>query len=245
MAIPKIIHWCWVGPDAPPPSVRKYIKTWKKYMPDYEIRCWDKNSFDFESVPFVKEAYNLRKWAFVADYIRLYALYHFGGIYLDSDVIVYKSFDPFLKHSFFTGQDTNKPHYIIGPEAAIMGSEKGNPILKDFLSYYENNHFIDSEGKPIHLVMPKILGEILEPYGYKYEDIEQSLKENIKIYSTKYFCNIISAEYRTFNYAFHNNASYWTYTNRGPLFHFCWNHGYMKFYNFISLLHLKIKNIKN
>ncbi|MDR3128763.1 MAG: hypothetical protein LBU03_00695 [Tannerellaceae bacterium] len=103
MAIPKKIHWCWLSKDPLPPRVKKCLKSWKRVMPDYEIICWDKERFDIDSVQFVKDACAARKWAFAADYIRLYAVYTEGGIYLDSDVLVFRRFDCFLNHGAFSG----------------------------------------------------------------------------------------------------------------------------------------------
>lgn len=93
--IPKIIHYCWFGKGKKNRLIKRCIRSWKKRMPDYEIICWNEDNFDYTSVPFVKEAYEQKKWAFVADYVRLYALFHYGGIYLDTDSEVYKSFDFF------------------------------------------------------------------------------------------------------------------------------------------------------
>ena len=99
--IPKIIHSCWLSGDPFPEDIQRCIDSWKAILPEYKIILWDKNRFDINSVPYVKEAFEAKKYAFCADYIRIYALYKYGGIYLDSDVMVYKSFDPFLNlHAF-------------------------------------------------------------------------------------------------------------------------------------------------
>ena len=103
--IPKTIHYCWFSGDPYPDLVKRCIRSWKRSLPDYKLRLWDVKSFDFDSVPFVKEAMAEKKYAFAADYIRLYALYTEGGIYLDSDVEVFKSFNSFLNNSFFTGTE--------------------------------------------------------------------------------------------------------------------------------------------
>lgn len=145
--IPKIIHYCWLSNDPFPEKIQMCMDSWKKIMPDYELKLWNTQNFDVEnSIPYVKEAFANRKWAFVADYIRLYALYTEGGIYLDSDVKVLKRFDDFLHHSFFTSMEYHpfmieRDHslddidengyrisdkYISGIElqAAVMGAER-------------------------------------------------------------------------------------------------------------------------
>ena len=91
--IPKKIHYCWLSGDPLPEKIQQCMQTWQRTMPEYELVLWDTNKFDITSIPFVHEAYQQRKWAFAADYIRLYALYTEGGIYLDTDVIVKQKFD--------------------------------------------------------------------------------------------------------------------------------------------------------
>ncbi len=88
--IPKIIHYCWLSSEPYPEKIQNCIDSWKKILPDYEIKLWNMNNFDINSIDFVKEACSVKKWAFASDYIRLYALYNYGGIYLDSDVLIKK-----------------------------------------------------------------------------------------------------------------------------------------------------------
>ena len=95
--IPKIIHYCWFGGKELPNLAEKCIASWKKQLPDYKIICWSEENFDIDnSVPYLKEAYSKKKFAFVSDYVRLYALYNYGGIYLDTDVEVIRDFSPLL-----------------------------------------------------------------------------------------------------------------------------------------------------
>ena len=117
--IPKIIHLCWLSGDKYPAKIAKCIASWKKNLPDYEIMLWDTKRFDLNSSNWVKQAFEAKKYAFAADYIRFYALYNYGGVYLDSDVEVLKSFNPLLDLPYFVG--AVQPGT---PEAAIMGAEK-------------------------------------------------------------------------------------------------------------------------
>lgn len=94
--IPKIIHYCWLGDSEFPELVKKCIQSWKKKMPDWEFILWDKNCLKDLNSDWVNEAYSTKKYAFAADYIRLYAVNKFGGFYLDSDVEVLKNFAPLL-----------------------------------------------------------------------------------------------------------------------------------------------------
>lgn len=197
--IPKIIHYCWFGGTEKSPLIKKCIQTWRDVMPDYEIKEWNEKNFDINTVPFVKEAYESRKWAFVADYVRLYAMYHDGGVYLDTDVKVLKKFDEFLKYSFFTCQESHpdifNPNSVlpdghrnqefdqvlgIGLCSAVMGAEKECPYLKDCLDFYNKIHF-DINRKE-ELVIVNLIAKVLERYDYRYIlDKEQLLNGNMKI----------------------------------------------------------------
>lgn len=106
--IPKIIHYCWLSNDPIPSNIQHYMDSWKKYLPDYEFIHWNFDKFDKSSSRWVSEAFDNKKYAFAADYIRLYALYHYGGIYLDMDVEVLKSFNPFLSLQTMMGWQYGK-----------------------------------------------------------------------------------------------------------------------------------------
>lgn len=150
--IPKIIHLCWLSGDAYPPKIQKCINSWKKILPDYEIMLWDTNRFDLNSSIWVKQAFEKKKYAFAADYIRFFALYQYGGIYLDSDVEVLKSFDDLLDLPYFAGAE--KAGTI---EAAILGSEKGTDWIKCCLDYYQNREFIKKDGTFDIRKLPEIM----------------------------------------------------------------------------------------
>lgn len=240
--VPKIIHFCWFSGEKKPRLIRRCIKSWRKILPDYEIKCWDANSFDFDSVPYVKQAYARKKWAFVADYVRLYALYTEGGIYLDSDVEVYKRFDEFLKYSFFAGTDIRNPEIKhFGVEAAIMGSEKGHPYLRECLDYYNQLQFVKADGSLNMKVMPDIISPILEKYGYRPLDETQYFSDNMVVFSSTYFANSNASNYKNIH-ARHWNTSYWApRNNRGKIFHFFFKHDLMFIYLFIERILVKLR----
>lgn len=209
--IPKIIHYCWLSNDPFPEKIQMCIDSWKKIMPDYELKLWNTENFDIEnSIPYVKEAFAHRKWAFVADYIRMYALYTEGGIYLDSDVKVLKRFDGFLTHSFFSSMEYHPfviekncsqadidmdgkritDNYISGIEmqAAVMGAEKGCPFAKDILDWYQDKHFVKSDGTlGLNVIAPQIYARVAENYGFRYKDTDQKLRGNMMIYRSEIF----------------------------------------------------------
>ena len=120
--IPKIIHLCWMSGDPFPSDIQKCIDSWKRILPDYEIWLWDTKRFDLSTSVWVTEAYDKKKYAFCADYIRMYALFNYGGVYLDSDVEVLRSFNDLLTLPYFIGYESKQ--YF---EAAVIGAEKGNP----------------------------------------------------------------------------------------------------------------------
>lgn len=135
--IPKIIHYCWFGQSEKPKKVKKLISSWKKILPDYEIKEWNEENFDVKnSCKFVKQAYEAKKWAYVADYARLYALYSEGGIYLDTDVELLKNFDEFLKVPAFLSQESNDSLCT-----AIIGADKENEFIHSFLISYNEKTF--------------------------------------------------------------------------------------------------------
>ena len=130
--IPKKIHYIWFGKGEKNERVKHCIESWKKYLPDYEIIEWNENNFDINYNDFTKNAYANKKWAFVSDVARLWVLYNEGGIYMDTDVEVYQSLDPFLNEEGFTGFED--VHY---PVTATLGAVKGNPVIKMMLDYYD------------------------------------------------------------------------------------------------------------
>ncbi len=189
--IPKIIHYCWLSGDSKPDTVVKCLDSWKQYLPDYQIKCWDANAFKSIDARFAKEAFEHKKWAFVSDYIRLFALYHEGGIYLDSDVQVWDNIDDMLSNEFFSGLETrDKEHTQIYLEAAIMGAERGNGFIKQCLDLYDSRRFVGENGELDMTPIPTILSPILEQYcGWKREDITQYLDNGVTVYSTDIIAN--------------------------------------------------------
>ncbi|MDR0476235.1 MAG: hypothetical protein LBH43_21535, partial [Treponema sp.] len=236
MSIPKKIHYCWLGTGKMPENAMICIATWKKVMPDYELVLWDTNRFDINSVKYVQEAFTAKKWALAADYIRLYAVYNEGGIYLDTDVYVQKRFDDLLKFNFFTSlerdlttvppssnyynafkQNENagyinhemKRYEGFGLQAAVFGSVAGNQFIKDCMEWYERNNYILPNGEPLEsiVIAPDIYAAIAQSYGFKYISGFQQLKDNMVIMPADVFPNHI---YKTDNaYAVHLCENSW------------------------------------
>lgn len=150
--IPKIIHYCWLSNDKFPVQIQKCIDTWKIVLPDYEFKLWDTTTLNFEEYIWIKQAFETKKYAFAADYIRLYAVYNYGGIYLDTDVEVLKSFNDLLHLPYFIGTEGNN---II--EAGVFGATKKTPWLKECLDHYNNKTFINQDGSLNTMTLPNIM----------------------------------------------------------------------------------------
>lgn len=190
MAVPKVIHYCWFGNNPLPDSVIACISSWKKFCPDYQIIEWNEKNFDLNINNYVKEAYESKKYAFVTDYVRLYALYNFGGIYLDSDVEVLKPLDKFLEHRAFTGCE-NEEYCVTG----IIAAEQGHPWIKDLLNSYKNRHFIQKNGKMDITPNTKVITQLTtEKYGWVPKNEYQIINEGLHIYPFSVFC---AKDYKT------------------------------------------------
>lgn len=200
-------------------------------MPDYEIKRWSVKNFDVNAVPYVREAFEARKWAFAADYIRMYALYTEGGIYFDSDVKILKPFDDFLDNSFFSSMEYHptqvekdgSAQYIdqdghriadkfisgIQIQAAVMGAEKGCPFVGEVLDWYQDKHFVREDGTlATDVLSPYIYARIAEKHGFVYKDIDQQLDGRMRIYPSEIFAGN-KHEVTPRSYAIHYCAHSW------------------------------------
>ena len=138
--IPKIIHYIWFGGKSFPDRVQKCIDSWHKYMPEYEFKLWNEETFDVNSVEFTKQSYANKKWAFVSDYVRIYALNRFGGWYFDTDIEILRPLAPFEDKRMVLGTDHD------GALTALMGSEPGHPYWKEMLEKYDSMRFLKEDG---------------------------------------------------------------------------------------------------
>lgn len=183
--IPKKIHYCWFGRGEKPELAIKCIESWKKFCPDYEIVEWNEDNFDINSNQYVKEAYECRKFAFVTDYVRLYVLKKYGGIYMDTDVEVIKPIDTFLNCHAFSGFENND---LI--PTGIIGAEKNNEWISCLLEDYNSIHFVDSKGNmDLTPNTDRITATTKKNYNLKLESSYQEIGGNIvTLYPYDYFC---------------------------------------------------------
>lgn len=182
--IPKIIHYCWFGGKEMPKLAKKCLKSWEKYCSDYKIMCWNEDSFNINSNQYVKEAYENKKFAFVTDYVRLYALYNYGGVYMDTDVEVIKPIDKFLENKAFSGFESTN----LVP-TGIMASEPKLEIFKELLDYYTDKKFINEDGTFDMTPNTKTISSILEKKGLVKNNEYQTVA-NFTFYESDYFCPI-------------------------------------------------------
>lgn len=155
--IPKTIHYCWFGHAPLPPSALKCINSWKKYFPEYNIVEWNEDNFDVNMIPYTREAYKDKKYAFVSDFARFWILYQYGGIYFDTDVEVIQSFESILSKGGFMGIEKNA--FVEGKPAVApglgMGIEAENSFYKEMIDYYTKTPYCTKEGEkhPITIVV--------------------------------------------------------------------------------------------
>ena len=183
--IPLKIHYCWFGEKTLPEDSKRYIETWKKYCPNYEIIEWNESNFDLECCKYVAEAYKAQKWAFVSDYARFYILYKYGGMYFDTDVEMIKGMEDILAEGAFMGIEAGKD-VLVAPGLG-MGAEPGNKIFKEIIDYYNLQSFYKKDGSINKTTVVKRVSEILYNNGYTASGQKEKVGE-ITIYPADYFC---------------------------------------------------------
>lgn len=230
--IPKIIHYCWFGKGLMPKSQKDCIKSWKKIMPDYKIMRWDESNFDIDFCEFSSAAYKAKKYAFVADVARLFALNKYGGIYLDTDVEVFKKFDDYLDADFFSAIELYTEFYtensaelldddgnpkVAGMEiphlemlTSTMGAVPANCLIKDCLDFYTN---IKPNADMIanfreYVNYDRLVAKYATKYGFRYKDEKQELDNNMVIYPTGIFGHAHCPN-PNFEVSYHYNAATW------------------------------------
>ncbi len=159
--IPKKLHYCWFSGEPFPESTLRCIDSWHKFLPDFEWVKWDAEKALATKISWVQQAIEQKRWAFAADAVRLYALYTEGGIYLDSDVEILRSFEPLLQQPYFFGFENGSQRI----EAATMGCEAGFGPIKTALDYYRAESFSYSEKEVDQMVLPNILRESFKNFN--------------------------------------------------------------------------------
>lgn len=206
--IPRIIHYCWFGGKEMPELAIKCIESWKKYLPDYELRLWNEETFDLDMYPYAREAYDNRKFAFVTDVVRLWALEKFGGVYMDTDVEILRPLDaplqiPSTTHHLlssidnngsvrslmdlpaFTGYEGCAAHY---PVTGLMASAAHGVWVTEQLAYYNGKHFVDANGSLDLTPNTEVIGAIMEKGGFINTGNYEVYKGDLHVFPVDYFC---------------------------------------------------------
>lgn len=179
--IPKIIHFCWFGGQQKPSKVQKCIDSWHKYMSDYEFMEWNESNFDVNCNEYVKQAYENRKFAYVSDVARIKALDQYGGIYMDTDVMVYKSFDDLLDNRCILGFE--EENYVA---TSFIACVPGHDLIKEFIGRYENASFYNQDKSLDLTTNVQRLTDILVNRGLVRNNEFQNVGD-ISVYPQEYF----------------------------------------------------------
>lgn len=195
--IPKIIHYCWFGGNPESEDVLRCLASWRKFLPDYEIRRWDESNYAIEGCgcQYVRDAYREKKWAFVSDYARLDIVCRYGGIYLDTDVEVIRSFDDLLGESMFCGFESRDPvGYSEGQHIEYsvnfglgFGAEEGHVVLRELMDLYKGLSFYHEDGSLNLIACPRYQTEVLTRHGLVANNETQRFDSGIA-FSPEYFC---------------------------------------------------------
>lgn len=206
--IPKIIHYCWFGRGEMPQLAKECIVSWRENMPDWEYKLWNEDNFDVNVNAYVKEAYEAGKFAFVSDYVRLWALYHEGGLYLDVDFEVYKPFDDLLHWNAFAGFEGSKYNPLM---MGVLASCPNGAWVKEQLDYYQDRHFVNSDGVCDLTTNVQFVTSIMREHGFIQDGKEQDYMD-LHVFPVDYFCpKQTTGEYfRTeYTYCEHRGLNSW------------------------------------
>lgn len=176
----KILHYCWFGGNPLPEATLEYMKSWRQFLPDFELMLWDESNFDVHSVPFVEQAYKEKKWAFVSDYVRSYALYKYGGLYLDTDVQIIKSLDDLFSSSFAGFEHTD----VVAPGLILYADRPELHFYGKAMEMYGSLSFSVEEMHKI--TSPILFTDLLCDMGLRKDNSLQQV-DGITIYPMEYF----------------------------------------------------------
>jgi len=212
--IPKIIHYCWFGGKQMPELAVKCIESWKKYLPEYELRLWNEDTFDLDMYPYAREAYDNRKFAFVTDVVRLWALEKFGGVYMDTDVEILRPLGELMNLTAFTGYEASMSN---APVTGLMASAPHGVWVKEQLAYYEGRHFVNPDGTLDLTTNTVTISRIMQENGFVINGKYGVYKDDMHIFPVDYFCPLTSTRVLKLTkntYCIHHFAGSWVEKTR-------------------------------
>lgn len=216
--IPKIIHYCWFGGKPMPELALNCIASWKKYLPEYEFCLWNEETFDLDMFPYAREAYDNRKFAFVTDVVRLWALEKFGGVYMDTDVEILRSLDDLMNLPAFTGYEASIKN---APVTGLMASAAHGVWVSEQLAYYgPDRHFVKPDGTLDLTTNTITIANIMEAGGFVIDGKYQVYKDDMHVFPVDYFCPLTSTRVLkcTKNtYCIHHFAGSWKERTRAQV----------------------------
>ncbi len=188
--VPKTLHLCWFSGDKYPVEIQRCLDSWARVLPDYRIRLWTADDARAIGCRYIDQALEMRKWAFAADAVRFYALWKEGGVYLDSDILLYRRFDRFIPVEGFATFHEHIGDQVQLQAAFLIGSA-GNAFCREAYAYYAARPFIAADGSPDMTISPVVMLDIAKRFGYTPGDRDVTLEENTYIYEGKYVtpCN--------------------------------------------------------
>jgi hypothetical protein len=233
--IPRVLHHIWLSDEPRPDLVQRCLASWAQVMPGFSIRRWSLADFNLPALPlFVRQAIQVQQWAFATDVLRLWVLQHQGGFYLDADVLAVRSLEPLLGYDFVTAVEFNPQAFAaeggaslldgqgqrllercpgpppgIGLQAAVLGAVPQHPFARSCLAYYEHRPFIDADGRwHRNPIAPGIYGLAAEPYGFRWLNQLQKLREGVIVLPAAMIASTRS-QYGADTFAFHCCAGSW------------------------------------
>lgn len=207
--IPKTIHYCWFGKKEMPVQYKKWMESWKRYCPDYEIVEWNEGNYDVKKNKYIRQAYEMGKWAFVSDYARIDIVNECGGVYLDTDVELIKNIDEMLMNDAFCGFESARyVNYGLG-----FGAVRGNPIINDIKGFYDSISFVEENGAINQITCPAVQTHIMEQHGLVCNGEFQTL-DGMTTYPPRILCGMSPNSFRLERnqkdtYAIHHYAGSW------------------------------------
>ncbi len=182
--IPRTIHYIWLGKRRKSWAIRECMRSWRRHLADFRFVEWNESNLNLAECTYIAEASEAGYWAFVSDYFRLKVVYELGGVYLDTDCLVLRSLEPFLRHRFFSGFESDH-----APFTAVFGAEAGHPLLQQLLRHYDGKHFRDENGGYDTTTNTVTVSRVLcREFGCRPDGTYQELREGIAIYPAEVLC---------------------------------------------------------